>query len=237
MCKTGVCSINAGKLFISIILLLLSASVYGQFAIVHDPDGFCNVRSKPVVDPENVIGRLNNGDIVYSFERLGNWTEVVFMNAGENHNGYIYHDRLINVSNYAAMKDIVDLGDAVMLLNDSIEITLERQRFNAVKHKLVYEEGKYLKAIDGGEVWGQDGGVPSWEYKSIHVRFQDGEVLIPSEAICDLYEPELVRTRVYYDATSHTLYMEAVNGDGAGTYFVMWRIVSQRYVDRFVFRY
>jgi len=230
------CSHSGVKIMTLTVLLILSTPGYAQFAVVRDPDGFCNVRSNPVIDPGNVIDKLSNGDVVYCQERSGNWIEVEYRMSGETHSGYMYYDRLIDISKYQAFDGYQKKPDEIILSTDKIAVVVKRRRFNPKAHELVYNPEKYLATIDGGEVWGEDGDVPKQEYKSIHVTYNDKDIYLPRTAMQNLYGPNLNQTKAYYDHDGRAIYIESSNGDGAGGYSVIWRIVDGKYTDRFVLR-
>jgi hypothetical protein len=220
---------------ILIALLILSAEVHGQFAVMCDPDGYCNVRSEPTIDPQNVVDSLVNGNVVYCFEPDGNWIPVEYKKSGKELRGYIYKNRLIYVSQYVSIPISAKNEGKVVLSNDSVTIILEHQLFNAASHKLKFNKEKFLETIDGIRVWGRDGDLPRWEYKSIRIKLRGKEILVPYEGLQNLYEPNLMNTIAHYDSDSRTLYIESMNSDGAGGYAVMWKITGSKYAGRYVY--
>lgn len=51
-------------------------------------------------------------------------------------------------------------------------------------------------------------------------------------ALKNLYEPNLEYTNANYDEKNNILYIQALNGDGAGGYIIVWIIEGNKYKSR-----
>lgn len=81
------------KTFYTFLLLMLVNLVHGQFAIINDKDGNCNVRST-AESGNNITDKLENGHFVFCFETKGNWINIDYSINNKDFNGYVYNDRL-----------------------------------------------------------------------------------------------------------------------------------------------
>jgi len=223
------------KTFFSICWTLVSCFVYGQFAIIQDKDGSCNVRGTPETG-NNIIDKLNNGHLVYAFENKGNWTNIDYSKGNKELNGNIYKDRLIFISSYPEIPIKTNETTRVVLEKDSIQIILTQQNFEKNKHKLTFnkEYKDQIQLIDNKKYWGTDGGIPKTEYKSIELFIGKTKVVLPKIAIANLYEVSLYNTQVNYNKTSDIIYIQSMNSDGAGSYEVIWKIEKGTYKERYI---
>ena len=91
-----------------------------------------------------------------------------------------------------------------------------------------------IEFIDDDKYWGKDGGMPTTEYKSIEIVIGQRKINLSKNAFKNLVEPSLLSTIVNYDKASDILYVQSSNGDGAGSYEVIWKIEKGIYKERFV---
>lgn len=223
------------KNLILIILLGFSLGVKGQFAIIKDKDGFVNIRNESKTG-NNIIDTLNNGHLIYCFEDNGNWTNIDYNKNGKELNGYLYKDRYSLISIFQEIPISKKNETEVKLGKDTIEITITRGAFDKTKHKLKYfrDNKDQIELIDNKKYWGTDGGLPKTEYKSISIKIGSQNINLPPKAIENLFEPFLYNTAANYDNTTNTLYIQSMNSDGAGGYFVIWKIVNGIYKERYI---
>ncbi|BAV05964.1 hypothetical protein FLA_1979 [Filimonas lacunae] len=215
---------------------MLSVCCYGQFAVVSDKDGYVNIRAGASTK-ERVIDTLSNGHVIfcYDFDEVGSWKSIAYVKAGleESNEGTIYKDRYVFVSSFKKIPVVVKGTSTVKWKKDSIEVAIVSRPFDESKH--TYKRNKnFIELIDNKKAWGTDGGIPREEYVSIIVKMGSKTFALPRTTFSDLYEPGFEFTEVNFDKTSNTLYIQANNGDGAGGYSVIWRIVNGFYKDRFV---
>lgn len=223
------------KLFNTLFLLLIIVKTNAQFAIITDKDGFVNVRSEPKIE-NNIQDTLRNGHFVYLFEISDNWVNIDYNKNKEKLNGYIYKDRYILVSEYSKIPIVDSSLNSIKLKKDSIEITLNRKKFNKINHTFKYhaESKSIITLIDNDEYFGTDGELPKYEYEAITIKIGKQKIILPQKAIKNLFEVNLYLSEANYDEKNKTLYIQAMNSDGAGGYFVIWKIVNGVYKERYV---
>lgn len=223
------------KLFFIICLTITASFAYGQFAIISDKDGFCNVRSSPEKS-NNVIDKLANGHLVYCLPNRTNWTDIVYSKYNKDLNGQVYKDRLIFVSSFLKIPILTEANNKITLQKGSVKVVVTKQKFDKTKHKFSFNKAAkdQIELVDNKKYWGSDGGIPTREYKSIEVNIGQRKMSLPKVAFENLYEPSLDNTQVNYDKTNDIVYIQSMNSDGAGGYEVIWKIEKGVYKDRFI---
>jgi hypothetical protein len=209
--------------------------VHGQFAIINDKDGNCNVRST-AESGNNITDKLENGHFVFCFEAKGNWINIDYSINNKDLNGYVYNDRLKMIDSYDGITMLSKSEDVSMYGKDSIKVTVRKLKFDKSKYRFSYykDSKDQIELINGKHYWGKDGGVPDFAYKSITITKGNKIIELPKAAFEDLFQPTLYNTKVNYDKGNDILYIQAMNSDGAGGYEVIWRIEKGKYKDRFV---
>lgn len=216
-------------------LILSPGFVFGQFAIIYDKDGTCNVRSS-AGKANNIIDKLENGQLVYCFETIGNWANIDYSKNKKDLNGQVYKDRLMPVSGFTAFEIAAKDNNSITLKKDSIKVILTEQQFIRGQHKLSFfkEYKDQLEFVDNKKYWGTDGGIPKTAYQSITVFIGQRKIKLPKNALENLYEISLSNTQVNYDKAKDILYIQSMNSDGAGSYEVIWKIEKGIYKKRFI---
>lgn len=223
------------KITFTIFLTLISCFAFGQFGIIHDQDGSCNVRNS-AKKGNNIIDKLYNGHLVYVFENNGNWTNIDYTKNTKELNGQVYKDRLILISSYQNVPILTKDKSKVVLQKDSLQIVLTQQNFDRTKHKFTYnkEYRDQIQLINNKKYWGTDGGLPKTEYKSIEVYDGKTKLTLPKSALENLYEVSLYNSQVNYDKTNNIIYIQSMNSDGAGSYEVIWKVEKGVYKERYI---
>jgi hypothetical protein len=223
------------KIFSIICLVLVSNFVFGQFAIVRDTNGFCNVR-RSSENGTNVIDKLGNGHFVYCFRTNGNRTTIDYTKNNQQLNGQVYYDRLKLISDYQEIPLLTMEKNKIIIGKANIKIIVTEQKFDRSRYKLTfYKENKdQLEYINHKKYWGTDGEIPTKEYKSIEIHLGSMKITLPKIAIDNLFEPNLDATRVNYDKANGILYIQSMNSDGAGNYEVIWKIERGVYKERYI---
>ncbi len=222
------------KLFVTITYILLVHTCSAQFAIITDPDGYTNVRATPEKG-ENIIDKLQNGDIVFHFEATGNWINIDYCREEEIKNGYIYKDRFKFISDCEEIPTLKVTDSSVQLKKGEINITVKQQDFAPSKHTFTYDKEykNFITHIDKRLFFGTDGNMPTTEYQSITIDMGSKKIItLPASAIGYLYQPSLEATKAYYNHATDILYITSWNSDGAGGYTVIWEIVNKAYKGR-----
>lgn len=219
-------------------LLLINLSIsYGQefeFAIIKDIDGFVNVRNTKNLNENNIVDKLENGFVVTHFGAEGNWILIDYEKNGKTQEGYVYKDRVFSVFNFTKLTKKKIRDNEIMLSNKKVEIKIIEKKFEKTKHSYKYykENPNQLYLIDNKNIFGTDGNIPKREYNSIAIKIDTLKIELPREAIENLYEPNLEYTNANFDEKTETLYIQSLNGDGAGGYAIIWIIEKGKYKKR-----
>lgn len=221
-------------------LIAITPFYFSQFYIVKDKDGFVNVRESENINSK-IISKLKNGEIVHSFEDFeenkGNWINVDYhFSKNDFKNGFVYKDRLINISNYEKIPMVIK-SNYVILKNKIFEIKITEKKFNKKNHKFTFlkQSKNIIIKIDNQDYYGTDGYLPKIEYSEIEISINGKKIKLPNEALKNLYEPNSYSTSAHYDKENDILYIDSLNSDGAGSYEVLWIIEKGKFSKRFIF--
>jgi hypothetical protein len=225
------------KYIIIFIILINFQLVSGQefeFGVIHDKDGFVNVRSSKNLNENNIVDKLENGFVITHFGAEENWIYIDYKKNNKNYNGYIYFDRIKSVLKFETISKKENYKNQIIFSNKKIEVKISYKIFDKSKHSYEYYKNNpnQLYKIDNKEIFGTDGNLPRREYKSIEIIIDDKIINLPKEAIENLYEPNSEFTLVNFDEKTDTLYIQALNGDGAGGYAVLWIIENNNFKKR-----
>ena len=223
------------KTFLTVSLFFVSLIAFGQieFVVVQDKDGHCNVRSSTDAG-NNVTDTLKNGRLVFWENTQGNWSYIYYRRGNKELYGYVYNDRLKKLSAYQDIPVNSNNGNMVTLRKDSIKIILAEQKFDKRKYKLTYykESDDQIELINGKPYWGTDGSMPRTEYKSVTIQHGKRIINLPRTALANLFEPNLSTTTVNYDSANDIFYIQSMNSDAAGAYYLVWKIEKGVYTQR-----
>jgi hypothetical protein len=195
--------------------------LFDEFAVVADKDGYSNVRNAGGAG-NKVVDTLNNGAFVFCMETKDGWTSIFYGKRKQELSGYIHHDRLKYISDYERIPGVS--GSDSIFAKDSIRVVVGVQRLSKSGYGI----------FKTGKSYGTDGERPTTEYRSIFVRLGSRELLLPRTAIGDLFQPTIFHTKVNYDRKKDILYIQSMNSDGAGGYYVIWKIERGVYAGRFI---
>lgn len=216
------------KGLLTILTCILCQTTFGQFGIIADKDGFVNVRNSPNIS-NNIIDTLANGQIVFCLEEEGEWRPTDYhLNGQKFKSGYIHKSRLKLIDDFEKIPYNKLTDSVVAFKKDTIELIVTKTKFNPKNNKLQYHNGdasknerSWLEKINGKEIWGTDGNVPKNQYGQITLIIGKDKIYLP---IDNLFEPNLDYTSINFDEKNNTIYISAINSDGAGGYAVLWEI-------------
>ena len=223
------------KPILTIFLLFFVSICFGQFAIVNDKDSILNVREDGAVNSK-IVDKIGNGHLIYCFENKGNWTHIDYSKNNKYYNGFVYKDRYKLISTFLNLTISKKSEKSIILKKDSIEVCITQSNFDKKKHtfKYVKETPAQIELIDNKQYWGMDGGMPRTQYEKIIIKVGQKTITLPKSALVGLYEPSIYNSEVNYDNFSDTYYIQSMNSDGAGTYYVIWKIENGIYKDRHI---
>ena len=216
------------------VMFLSFVSASAQYAIVNDPDGYTYMRSAPQKDSEKIM-TLKNGEIVFNpFEPQDEWRPVDYRKEGEFESGYVYGESLKFIYSFPEIPHNEINDNKVIFKSGDVQVEILTKKFDPKGRKYLIGaiNSDYIEQIDGNQTWGADGRVPTSEYNSVEVIIKDKRISLPKAALGGMFEPNIKTTKVYYDAVTDVLYIEATNGDAAGAYAVLWIIEKGAYKGR-----
>lgn len=216
-------------------LLFISRNSFGQFAVITDPDGHCNVRTSAGTG-RNIMDSQENGHFIYVFEMQGNWANIDYRNKEKDLNGYIYKDRFKLVSDFRSIPLIRSNDTLAVFSNDSIKVMVGTEAFRPSKHKYSFykEDPKVIMQIDHKKYWGTDGEMPKTQYKYIRIIRSGKTYQFPAVALASLFEVNTTLISINEDPENDILYIQSFNSDGAGSYYVIWKFEKGKYAGRFL---
>ena len=222
--------------FFIVLFLLISDIVFAQeeaFAVINDKDGYVNVREGKSAQSK-VLKKLNNKTIVfvYNYDKAtdGNWIYT-------DEEGYIYNDRVKWIHKFPIIAKGIAKGNTIVFEGKEIQVVLTSGKFDKSKHSFKYfkDSSTGIEVIDDPALlYGNDGKMPTTEYRSIVINIHGKQVSLPKDAYSDLYEPTFLtdHNSVYYDKESDILYIVANNNYAERPYKVCWQIEKGVYKGR-----
>ena len=203
------------------------------FAVINDKDGYVNVREGKSAQSK-VLKKLNNKTIVfvYNYDKAtdGNWIYT-------DEEGYIYNDRVKWIHKFPIIAKGIAKGNTIVFEGKEIQVVLTSGKFDKSKHSFKYfkDSSTGIEVIDDPALlYGNDGKMPTTEYRSIVINIHGKQVSLPKDAYSDLYEPTFLtdHNSVYYDKESDILYIVANNNYADRPYKVCWQIERGVYKGR-----
>ncbi|WP_169336032.1 SH3 domain-containing protein [Flavobacterium rivuli] len=206
-----------------------------EFVVVNDAkDSFVNLRADASAKGK-VVQKLANGTVVYALSQKDNWISVEFGEGKKVMSGYIYKSFATLLPTFKEIKLNANTTNSAFFTGDGIAVTITKGKFIKDKHTYTYsKDNNIVETIDGKEIWGTDGTMPTTQYTNVTITFGEQKVELPQTALQNLFNPNLDDTHVYYDSTTDTLYIAAVNSDGAGGYCAALIIQDKKYKVRVV---
>ena len=217
---------------LTILTCILCQTAFGQFGIIADKDGFVNIRNSPKIS-NNIVDTLTSGQIVFCLEEEGEWRPTSYhLNGQHCKSGYIHKSRIKLIDDFNKIPYDKLTDSIVTFKKDSIKLVITKTKFNPRNNKLQYHKGNpssWLEKINGKEIFGVDGNVPKNQYGQITLTFGKEKIQLP---IDNLFEPNLDYIAVNIDEKNKTIYISAMNSDGAGSYAVLWIIENGKFKQR-----
>lgn len=129
---------------------------------------------------------------------------------------------------------MVETDFYIVLKKGNIVVSISQTNFNKKEHtyKYVKDNPTLIELIDNKNYWGTDGNMPTKQFKEIAIKIGEKTTILPKSALEGFYQPNLSSAEVYFDKSTDTIYIQTSNSDGAGGYYVVWRIVKGKYKDK-----
>ena len=213
-----------------------------QFAIINDPDGFTNIRDKN----KNIIGKIYK-DEIFTFSFLIEDTICGYLpiewklnSKGEiSETGYIHNSRIEYLYKLPLLKRKI-IHNSAVFEKDHIKITIHIGTFNIDDKRISKSEYGYPLKIDGYDAWGtacfsREDPDRNTEIKSIEYTIDGVTQHFEKKDISGYLFPSLENTFVSV-GNDNTLYIAMNNGDGAGSYSLLWVLKDGTITQKIVYR-
>lgn len=221
--------------FFLLLLIAPSFQATGQFAIITDRDGYTNVRSDSQKN-SRIIDTLHNDHLIYILEKEGTRVHIEYTRKQKELSGYVYNDRFTAIAEFNKIPVYSQRDNQIIFRQDSMEITISAKLFKKSLHKFKYYSQALdeIEFIDNKKYWGTDGELPSSEYEAITIRTGMKTMRLSKSALQNLYQPDLAGMEINIDEKKNTLFIHAMNSDGAGFYEVTWVVKKGVYLGRLI---
>ena len=217
-----------------LISLLFSVNLaFAQFAVIKGENDV-NVRTE--ANPESeIITTLEKGTIVYAFgfSTSEGYYPIEVEKDGKKINGYIKANQFSHLVSafendgwYFKPKLTKD-GKSIRISHNSASVTITKKPFIETENEIKYSDKyRFVEKINRKEFYGTDGTIPKFQYEKIEIEYLGEEevktIEVPKSTYDNLYQPNLKKTDISYDKINDTIYLEAMNSDGAGGHAVLW---------------
>jgi hypothetical protein len=157
--------------------------------------------------------------------------------------GYIHRTRFIPIANLQQIKtkNLFTISskndrmeDSICLVNDSLRLFIKTGYFKIDEHKIDKGNTDYVQKIDGMRPIGTFGSTPRIEIIQMTLKISGNTVDIPVKEYRDLYEPALTKLSLHVNNRGVIYIYMPGNSDGAGGYYLVWIIKSNKYLKRYV---
>ena len=225
------------KTLLTILTLMFCQTTFGQLAIIADKDGYVNVRNSAGI-ANKIVDKLANGHIVFCLDAENDWYPIDYELTRKNKSGYLHKSRVKFLKNFTKVPYTNLTDNNILFKLDTLKLSITKTAFKPKSNKLQYHKGNsqknettYLEKINGQEIWGTDGNVPKKQYGQILLELGNNKIYLPKG---NLFEPNLDYTSVNVDTQNETIYISALNSDGAGGYAVLWIIKKGKYERKII---
>lgn len=223
----------------------LSVQAQGYFfGIIQDKDGYVNVRN----DQKAVIDKLTENHVFFDWntnnDPKAEWHGITYgaetgitrenPHGTNTTTGNIHKSRICYLDDLPRLKCKLSDDNRTLFANDTVSVEIRTRKFRPEKHRIQrYEGGMPIRSIDGVEdIWGTECQMPQTEYASIAVKYPGGVLEFPREYLDHLYEPS--NYLLVSIGKDNTLFIQSLNGDGAGGYLTVWTIQNYQIKNQLV---
>lgn len=227
----------------------VQAQSFAPFAIIKDKDGYVNIRDSGSINAK-VIDKLIDNQVFEDQSQFGygndEWIYISYGDKGsgkgsvnrmeDEKTGYIHKSRILYLDKLPQLKRKIVTRNSAEFENDTLKLVIKTGKFISREHTLEEKEG-YVSRIDNVYPWGIDGIVPESleEIKSISITYKNQIYVFPEEALSGILSPDLDDMHVIL-SINNTIFVIMSNGDGAGSYNVVWTIQNNKVISQFMNR-
>lgn len=230
---------------------------------INDSDGYTNLRLKKNSKSKIISKITDNQYFFYLPKKTENWYKVKDLKGNV---GFIHKSRITEVSNKKLYnisytnydkktqneirKDsIIEFKDLEKSFENLWEIEFNYKSIpflskttnsitfkeNNIQVKFIKEKfNRQTKLND--KVWGTDGGIPRYQYKSIEIIENGQTYNLPKDKISDLFEPTLDKIYIgIFTNINNQMILSLSNSDGAGSYIAVFILEKTKIIKRIVY--
>lgn len=202
--------------------------------VVEDKDGHTNIRSGPSLD-DRVVGKIQSGAVVTTaWDEKSEWARIDD-DSGSSRDLFVHSSRLKKLKDWKQFKTQAKASDSGTVAAGELEAEVKGVPFVEKDHKIGKDKDGYIEKVDGREIWGTDGTLPT-KTLVLSVKIDGKAVTLPPEATHDLYQPNVETLSIITPGkTEEQAVVVMWNSDGAGGYMVAWSFVKGKYAGRTIF--
>jgi hypothetical protein len=225
--------------FLLLAVGLALATAHNAFAdrgVVNDPDGFTHLRAAPNRESA-IVATAKSGEVV-EFERSNSsdWWAVT-LDSGKK--GFMHSSRIRPEENGTESADAGSTNErfvssAKFQLAAGVTLFVRASQFDASKHSVRNVKGEMI--IDGHQVMGVDGSVPTTRLEEAYLVIRDKKIPLETSSMYDPWSsaPSKDQFKISWmedepqkdHSTASSLTVSASFSDGAGGYEVQWKVVE-----------
>ena len=238
------------KIILFIILLINFPLVYGNgYAIIHDPDGYVNLRKREDFESNAIIGKVYNDSPVACEDEITPNSRFCYIKT-EGKSGFVHKDRLLFLdesSKFEKLKLIQKSKTSASFKNSHAKL------FVSVKHDQL-KKSDYSTNIDrfgnrvylfkGKDFFGTDGEPVSSIYRFSNISLKLGNKLltVPQSDFSQAFIPEysinsgeiFQNLYAYINPKDNHAYIFSLLADGAALYTIVFEFRSDKYYRKYI---
>lgn len=238
------------KIILFIILLINFPLVYGNgYAIIHDPDGYVNLRKREDFESNAIIGKVYNDSPVACEDEITRNSRFCYIKT-EGKSGFVYKDRLLFLdksSKFEKLKIIQKSKTSASFKNNYAKL------FVSVKHDQLKKSdystrrdrfGNQVYLFEGKDFFGTDGEPVSSIYRFSNISLKLGNKLltVPQADLSQAFIPEysinsgeiFQNLNAYISPKDNHAYIFSLLADGAGLYTIVFEFRNNKYYKRYI---
>jgi len=201
-----------------IFIIFTIQSSFGQVATIQDSDGWTSVRKAPggkslVIHKiyENEVFWYNREELIEEKEWISIYIPINDFSLGKSDpnfiKGFIHKSRLLPLEKLNEYS------------GEGFQFEYLLSEFDSTGRIIEKENGKWIVAIDGRPVWGEDGNFPKTQVNDIKVTIEKMEIQVHPVFYADIFE---CNREVSVYKNDETYFVYQLNSDGAGAYEIVW---------------
>ena len=240
--------------YLATLLLLCSALTHAApqngFALVHDADGYTNLRERPNLKAK-VLAKIPNGTPLECIEELSenrpDFCFVQLQQANADDSGFIHYSRLIfpaSDKNFVRLREQSGHDDTLTLSGNGQKVHIVARRIHPKLSDFSgINKDKYTARLYRGKpFYGTDYDIPKSVFALERITL-NGQA-VPAAELQGLFSPDFAATardsqvydrwEAYYRRSDKTLYLFSRQGSGAGSFDVCFIFKDGKFQRRYL---